>query len=71
MDDFYAPIIQPTYGKGNFNFDGQYSDIPNQNSGYEGVGDLLLVPTTATVPGGINNLGGLADLRAFQLCPSE
>ena len=59
VDDFYAPIIQPTYGKGNFDFDGRYSDIPNQNSGYEGVGDMLLVPTTSTVPGGINNLGGL------------
>ena len=59
VDDLYAPIIQPTYGKGNFSFNGQYSDIPNQNSGYDGVGDLLLVPGAATVPGGISNLGGL------------
>ncbi len=59
VDDFYAPIIQPTYGKGNFSFTGQYSDIPNQSSGYAGVGDLLLVPGAATVPGGISNLGGL------------
>lgn len=59
VDDFYAPIIQPTFGKGNFGFNGQYSDIPNQSSGYAGVGDLLLVPGAATVPGGISNLGGL------------
>jgi len=59
VDNFYAPIIQPTYGKGNFGFTGQFSDIPNQNSGYEGVGDLLLVPTASTVPGGINSVGGL------------
>ncbi len=59
VDDFHAPIIQPTFGKGNFGLTGQFSDIPNQSSGYEGVGDLLLVPGASTVPGGINNVGGL------------
>ena len=50
VDDFHAPIIQPTYGKGNFGFTGQFSDIPNQNSGYEGVGDMLLVPALRQFP---------------------
>src|SRR5271165_736084 len=59
VDNFYAPLIQPPFGRGTFSFTGQYSDIPNQNSGYEGVGDMLLVPTASTVPGGINNLSGL------------
>jgi Carboxypeptidase regulatory-like domain len=59
VDNFYAPLIQPPFGRGTFSFTGQYSDIPNQNSGYEGVGDMLLVPTASTVPGGINNVGGL------------
>ena len=71
VDDFHAPIIQPTFGKGNFGFTGQFSDIPNQSSGYEGVGDLLLVPGASTVPGGINNVGGLRNLWTFQLCPGE
>ena len=60
VDNFYAPLIQPAYGRGAFTLSGQYSDIPNQSSGYAGVGDLLLVPTASTVPGGINNLSGLS-----------
>jgi hypothetical protein len=60
VDNFYAPLIQPAYGRGSFGLTGQYSDIPNQNSGYEGVGDLLLTPTASTVSGGINNLPGLS-----------
>jgi hypothetical protein len=60
LDDFYSPIVQPAYGRGAFTFSGQYSDVPNQSTGYEGVADLLLVPSAASVPGGINNLPGLA-----------
>ncbi len=60
IDNFYAPIVQAPFGRGSFSFSGQYSDIPNQNSGYAGVADMLLVPTAATVPSGVNNLGGLS-----------
>ncbi len=61
IDNFYAPIVQAPYGRGSFSFSGQYSDIPNQNSGYAGIADMLLVPTNATVPNGINGLGGLSN----------
>ncbi len=61
VDNFYAPLIQPPFGRGTFDFSGQYSDIPNQNSGYEGVGDLLLVPAASSVPGGVDNVGGLSN----------
>jgi hypothetical protein len=61
IDNLYAPIVQAPYGRGSFSFSGQYSDIPNQNSGYAGIADMLLVPTNATVPNGINNLGGLSN----------
>jgi hypothetical protein len=60
IDNFHAPIIQPPYGKGTFNFSGKFSDIPNQSTGYAGPADLLLVPTVATVPNGVNNVGGLS-----------
>ncbi len=58
LDVIRASIIQPPYGKGNFTFTGQYSDIPNANNGYNGAADFLLVPTAATVPNGIDDLGG-------------
>ena len=47
-----ASIIQPPYAKG------QYSDIPNSNSGYNGAADFLLLPAASSVPNGFNNLGG-------------
>jgi len=61
VDDFNAPIVQPSYSRGYFSFNGEFSDIPNQASGYTGVSDMLLVPTTATVPNGVDNLGGLSN----------
>ncbi len=60
IDDIQANIIQPPYGKGTFTFSGQYSDVPNENTGYSGAADLLLIPSASTIPGGINNLGGLS-----------
>ena len=58
IDDIRASIIQPPYAKGTFTFSGQYSDIPNANNGNNGVADFLLVPQAATVPNGIDDLGG-------------
>ena len=60
VDHFNAPIVQPSYSRGYFTFNGQFSDVPNAASGYTGISDLLLVPTTSTVANGIDNLGGLA-----------
>lgn len=57
-------IFQPPAGKGDFSFTGQYSDIPNNNSGFVGIADLLLAPQASTVPGGISNLGGLSSFTA-------
>ena len=58
LDVIRASIIQPPYAKGTFTFNGQYSDIPNQSSGFNGPADFLLTPTASTVPNGINNVGG-------------
>ncbi len=50
-------ILQPPASKGVFYYNGQYSDIPNKNSGLLGIADWLVVPGPATVPNGIPNLG--------------
>ncbi len=60
VDDLVANISQPPQGRGNYTFNGQYSDIPNQNNSLNGIADLLLTPTASTVTGGINNVGGLS-----------
>lgn len=51
-------IIQPSYSKGEFDFNGQYSNIPNKNNSLTGIADMLLLPAPASVPNGISNLGG-------------
>ena len=45
VDDLVANISQPPQGRGNYTFNGQYSDIPNQNNSLNGIADMLLVPT--------------------------
>jgi hypothetical protein len=60
IDNLYAPIVQAPYGRGTFTFSGEYSDIPNQSSGYAGVADMLLTPTPSSVANGIDNVGGLS-----------
>ncbi len=58
-------IIQPAYSRGNLNFTGQYSDIPNANTGLLGIADMLLTPTVSSIgasPGvtTYDYLGGIA-----------
>ena len=56
-------IIQPAYSKGEFGFNGMYSDIPNKNSNELGISDMLLAPGASLVSGGISNLGGLSSYQ--------
>lgn len=60
IDYLNGNISQPPQGRGNFTFNGQYTDIPNSNQNLNGMADLLLTPTTTTVPNGISNVGGLS-----------
>jgi hypothetical protein len=63
FDRVIGHIVQPAYSRGNFTWNGQYSDIPNQNTGLVGLADFLLNPAKSTVTAsqGIttyDNLGG-------------
>lgn len=65
FDRTVGDIIQPAYSRGNFTYNGQYSDIPNQNTNLVGIADFLLVPTTSSIsslPGvtTYNYLGGMS-----------
>jgi hypothetical protein len=59
QDDIHGNIIQPQFSRGMFNFSGQFSDIPNLSSGFNGMADILLTPQTASLSGGVNNVGGI------------
>lgn len=62
VDDLTSNITQPPYGRGQFSFNGQFTDIPGKNNSLNGISDLLLTPTPSTV-GGIDNVGGISSFN--------
>ncbi|HWH59268.1 MAG TPA: TonB-dependent receptor [Terriglobales bacterium] len=50
--------LQPPWSRGQFNFDGTYTDVPNVGGGNTGRAQFLLTPTAATAPGTIDYVGG-------------
>lgn len=72
IDDLEGDISQPPQGRGNFNFNGQYTDIPNKSSGLTGVGDILLTPTKSLVSaGGIDNVGGMSSFSGSNIAATD
>lgn len=58
------PWVGPPYGRGNFSFDGNYTSAPGLTDGVTGRAQFLLTPTAATVPGGVDFVGGVNQLQA-------
>lgn len=56
--------LQPGFSRGNFDFNGQYVDVPAQNTSTLGIAQLLLTPTTSTVPNGVDYSGGADGINA-------
>ena len=50
--------LQPPWSRGEFDFGSVYTDVPNVKNGNTGRAQFLLTPTTTTVPGGIDFVGG-------------
>ena len=69
--DIIGNISQPPQGRGDINFNGQYSDIPNKNASTNGLADMLLVPIPATVPNGVNNVGGLSSFSGSNIASTD
>jgi hypothetical protein len=63
--------LQPPWSRGEFDFNGDYTDIPNKNQGNTGRVQFLLTPTTSSVPGGVNFLGGATDIRASNIAQTD
>jgi hypothetical protein len=74
IDDLQGNISQPPQGRGDFNFNGQYTDIPNKNSSLNGIGDLLLTPVPSTLPegdGGVDNVGGMSSFSGSNIAGTD
>ncbi len=54
-------FYQPAYGRGDFDYNGSYTEVPSDTSGNTGMAQLILTPIPTTLPagdGGLNNVGG-------------
>jgi len=51
-------ILQPGWSRGQFAFDGVYTEVPNTGGGGTGLAQMLLTPTAHSVPTGLDNVGG-------------
>jgi len=53
-----AATIQPPYSRGEFDFSGNYTSIPNVLDASTGAGQFVLIPERSPIPFGQNNVGG-------------
>lgn len=70
VDDLEGNISQPPQGRGDFNFNGQYTDIPNENSNLNGIGDILVTPISSLV-GGVNEVGGMSSFSGSNIAATD
>jgi hypothetical protein len=65
----HFPWIDPAWSRGEFDFGGYTGMAPGAGGATPGVGaaDFLLTPIAATVPGGVNNVGGAKSVFASNI----
>lgn len=73
VDDLEGDISQPPQGRGDYNFNGQYTSIPNENENLTGIADMLLTPKAADYPllGGVNDVGGMSSFSASNVAATD
>jgi hypothetical protein len=59
--------LQPAYSHGQFDYNGNFTDIPSNNGSVTGIAQFILPPTTTTVPGGVNYSGGSDQVQASNI----
>jgi hypothetical protein len=59
--------LQPAWSRGQFDYNGSFADIPNNNNNSNGMAQFLLPPEAATVPGGIDYSGGSDQVYASNI----
>jgi len=50
--------LQPPWSRGEYDYNGDFTEVAGVDTGNTGRADFLLTPTLSTVPGGVNYLGG-------------
>src|SRR5260370_4216906 len=62
--------LQPPWSRGEFDYNGDYTDVPNSHVGNTGRAGFLLTPIASTV-GGVDFLGGMTDIRAANIAETD
>ncbi|MBV9610917.1 MAG: TonB-dependent receptor, partial [Acidobacteriaceae bacterium] len=63
------PDTTPPSSRGQFTYNGAFTSVVNQTDGSTGIAQFLLTPIASTVPGGVNNVGGMNQLQATNFPP--
>jgi hypothetical protein len=50
--------LQPAWSHGQFDYNGSFTDIPNQSTTASGIAQMILPTQATTVPGGVSDVGG-------------
>jgi len=69
FENIAYPTSTPSAARGSFGFSGIYTSVVNQTDSTTDRAQFLLNPTTATVTGGINNVGGANSVSASSFPP--
>ncbi len=59
--------LQPAWSRGQWDYNGSFTDIPGNNSSTNGIAQFLLPPQAATVPNGVNYSGGSDQVYASNI----
>lgn len=63
--------LQPAFSRGNFDYNGQYADVPNTTEGSVGIAQFILSPIAATVPNGVDYSGGSDSINASNISTTD
>jgi len=63
--------LQPPWSRGEYDYNGDYSDVPNSNVGNTGRAQFLLTPEATTVANGINDVGGSTQVYASNISETD
>jgi hypothetical protein len=69
--DIRAATIQPPYSRGEFDFSGNFTSIPNVLDASTGAAQFLLTPETASIPYGQNFVGGPNQVQASNIVNTD
>ena len=59
--------LQPAWSRGQFDYNGEFTDISQNNGSNTGIAQFLLKPIPTTVPGGVNYVGGTDQVFASNI----